>query len=45
MEELGTAFIDMLKDLKKNINIMERELEDMKKNQMGCYELKILHLK
>ena len=35
----------MLKDLKKNINIMKKELEDMKKNQVRYYKLKILHLK
>lgn len=35
----------MLKDLKKNMNVMEKELEDIKRNQMGYLELKILYLK
>lgn len=44
-KDLESHFIHMLKDLKKNINAMEKELEDVGKNPVGCYEQKTLCLK
>lgn len=41
---LYVALIDV-KDLDENMSIMKKQLEDKKKNQMRCSELKILYLK
>lgn len=39
-KDLNIVIINMFKNLKKNINIMRKEMEDMKNNQTQLLETK-----